>query len=326
LSYTLARYVPRWAAQQERKGRRSLERSLRQLELHVLPVLGAKQLGDIKPSEIIDLCWSLYRDGLGAKTVSNLRVTLSSVYSRAVFEQLVDSNPCKQIPRGELPGLGDYSPPKYEPTEVMALTTDPRIRLDRRVLYSLAFYLIERIGEACGCRFSDWDRSTKPLGTMTIDHQYDDQPLKSATGDHRAVRRVPVHPELARTLAHWKLSGFSEVYGRPPREDDFISPYPRTLGARTLSKAGHDLLADERTVGIPRLKGRGTHGFRKAFISMAHDAGANREAVRVLSHTGRSGDVLNTYTHWAWETLCETVELVRLPSAAQVISMEDRHA
>lgn len=53
---------------------------------------------------------------------------------------------------------------------------------------------------------------------------------------------------------------------------------------------------------------------------MAHEAGANREAVRVLTHTGRSRDVMDLYALWSWDKLCETAELVRLPTTAQVIA------
>jgi hypothetical protein len=86
------------------------------------------------------------------------------------------------------------------------------------------------------------------------------------------------------------------------------------------------LIEDEKRVGIEHKKGRATHGFRKAWISMAHDKNANREAVRVLTHTGRSRDVLDRYALWSWDKLCETVQLVQLPDTAQVIAFGGRHA
>jgi integrase len=325
-SYTLTAYVPRWAAHQERRKKRSLPRNLRQLELHVLPTLGAKQLGDVTPSDVLDLCWSLYGPSFGAKSVENVKKVLSSVFTRAQFEQLVDSNPCKLIPRGELPKTGSNPWPKYEPEEVAALLTDERIPPDRRVLYALAFYFAVRIGEACGFRFSDWDRTQKPLGLMLIDKQYDGQPLKPERDDYKAERRFPVHPEAARLLAWWKLAGFAERFGRPPRDDDPVSPYPRNMKARTLSKASHGLYADEKLTGVEHKPGRLTHGFRKAFISMARAAGANPDVIRTMTHPGGSRDILDVYTQWPWTSFCDAVRLVKLPEAAQVISLEDRRA
>lgn len=326
-SYTLAQYVERWAADQERKGRRSWERAVRQLELHALPVLGNKPLAEVTASEIVDLGWNVYQPGVfGAKSVDNLRGTLSSVYSRAVFEGLIDVNPVKMIPRGELPKVGDNPWPAYEPTDVAALLSNERIPSDRRILYACAFFFAVRIGEACGFRFSDWDQAAKPLGAMAIDKQYEGAELKGARDDYKAERRFPVAPAMAAFLGDWWSHGFEERYGRPPRRDDFISPYPRTMGAKTLSKADHDMYADRDAVGIEPKPGLLTHGLRKCWITMAHEAGANREAVRVLTHSGKSRDQLDDYVRWTWPALCEAVELVKLPTPAQIISLEDYRA
>jgi len=45
-----------------------------------------------------------------------------------------------------------------------------------------------------------------------------------------------------------------------------------------------------------------------------------------MTHTGRSRDILDVYTQWPWATFCDAVRVVKLPEAAQVISLEDRRA
>ncbi len=323
---TLSAYIDRWEARKARAGRRNVKKERRALELHVQPTLGQRHLNDLTPGDLLDLWWTLYNGGLSAKTIRNIHGSLSSVYSLAVLEQLVDINPCMQIPRGEMPRTGHNPWKKYEPEEVVALLTDERIRVDRRVLYALFFYFADREGEGCGFTFADYNRTLEPLGSMTIDKQYQGDPLKGSRDDYEATRRFPVHPDAAALLARWKLAGFASINGRPPRDNDPIVPNPATMKARSPNAVYKALIEDEKRIGIEHKRGRATHGFRKAWISMVHAAGADREVVRVLTHTGRPRDVLDLYTQWPWGKLCETVQLVQLPVAGEVTAIGGRYA
>ena len=327
---TFAEYVDRWSADQERRGRRNVKRERNQLELHVIPVLGDARLEDIRPADIVDLCWDLYESGYKASTITkNLKGMISSVFSHAVFEELCDFNPCASIPRNKLPKVGSNPWPPYKRHEVERLLSDPRIQPDRRMLYALAFFLMERCGEVCGIRFSDWDRSLKPLTGVTVESQYQHQPLKGSRDDYVARRRVPVHPQLEAMLVRWKVSGFEAVYHRPPREDDFIVPRlpPDTRKAQSHSLVWKDLEEEAEMVGVEKLPGRASHGFRKAFITLAcneDEAGAAPEAViKALSHTSKSQNAFERYRHWSWETFCNAVRCVELDLAepGQVISL-----
>jgi len=70
--------------------------------------------------------------------------------------------------------------------------------------------------------------SLSPLGSLQVHTQYDDQPLKTSSGDDTKERLVPVHADLARLLAEWHGAGFEEAYGRAPTLDDFIVPDPKS--------------------------------------------------------------------------------------------------
>lgn len=74
-------------------------------------------------------------------------------------------------------------------------------------------------------------------------------------------------------------------------------------------------------VGVEKKPGRSTHGFRKAFVSMARAGGANPDVIRALTHTGKSRDVLDLYTQWPRESFCEAVQCasVDLPQPEQAI-------
>ena len=193
----------------------------------------------------------------------------------------------------------------YRLHEAVALMTDPRIPADRRMLHTLQALTGMRIGEACGRRWRDYDRGTPGLGAMHVWSQYDDQPLKTGRAVHEKERFVPVHPALAKALAHWRLSGFAQLYGRPATDDDFIVPDPSTMGARTRSKAGKDHRGDVEALGIYQ-RGRLTHGLRRWFISACRNASARREVIELMTHNAK-GEVIDAYTSWEWSTLCDEI-------------------
>jgi integrase len=331
-----AEYVPHWAAVQRQRGRRNVGREQQQLLLHIVPILGRKRPADVTPGEIINLCWDLYNEGEGvlkASTITkNLKGSLSSLFSQAVLDRICEINPCMQIPRGALPTPGKNPWPPFEKAEVERLMTDPRIDLDRRMLYRLAFFLMERCGEACGIRFSDWDRTLTPLTGVTVATQYQKQPLKGTRDDHVAKRHVPAHSQLQPILEWWWAEGFESVFRRAPGPDDFIVPRlaPHSDKARSHSTVWKDLEDDMALVGVEKLPGRATHGFRKAFISMAcndDEAGmAPENVIKALSHTSKSREAFESYRVWSWETYCKAVECVRVDMSepGQLISMEDR--
>ena len=110
---------------------------------------------------------------------------------------------------------------------------------------------------------------------------------------------------LAKALAQWRLSGFAELYGRPPTDDDFIVPDPSSMGARTRSKAGKDHRGDVEALGIYQ-RGRLTHGLRRWFISACRNASARREVIELMTHNAK-GEVIDAYTSWEWSTLCDEI-------------------
>jgi hypothetical protein len=54
------------------------------------------------------------------------------------------------------------------------------------------------------------------------------------------------------------------------------------------------------------------HATRHTFITLARRGGARAEVVEQISHNAR-GTIVDHYTHWDWEPLCEAVLALQLP-------------
>src|SRR5262245_51491198 len=151
------------------------------LRIHILPVLGKLALTEIRAVHVRDFVRALIASKkLGAaRTIREVYATLSRLFTTAVEDELIESNPC-QLRRGsrELPKRRDADPAwrgeaTYTQNEVERLISVPVIPHDARVLYALKSIAMLRHGEACVLRFSDYDPAFEPLGRFRITRAYD---------------------------------------------------------------------------------------------------------------------------------------------------------
>ena len=325
-----------WKRDKADKDMRSLERAYGQYQQHISPRLGKREPDSVRPREVLAVLWDAYeRDEgkrralgkLGAKSVHNLKATLSSIYSFGVFEELVEMNVCRAVPKDKLPKRG--KPRRKVYTDVEAPLLMNHVRDDQpewRIFYCLQGLAGMRPGAAAGRRWSDLDWNTPVLPSLRVWSKYQDLPLKTSKGDDTKERTVPVHPDLGRVLRRWKLHGFAQRYGRPPRPDDFICPDARTMQALTPGRTSKAPDTDCPAVGIPD---KGNHALRRYFITYARRGGARKDMLERVTHNA-SGDILDVYTDpdGIWPALCEAVlclnvewprdNVVQLPLAASV--------
>ncbi len=323
---TLDELATRWAAEKAADGMRSLSDAEACYRNHVAPTLGDVALDDLTPRMVADLVTELGRRGLAAKTVRNVHGALHSILELGRFDELIGANPAS-LPRGKLPKVGKKKKPRFSRDELWQLMTDPAIAEHRRVFYALMGLAGLRLGEASGRRWRDLDEDAAGLAALTVDTQYDDQPLKTDDGEETHERIVPVHPALRATLERWRREGFAALYGRHPGADDWLCPDPKTGEPRTQNQAVKALYRDLARAGIPHRvggskRGRGCHAFRHAFISLARSDGARRDVLERVTHNAK-GDVLDGYTDWEWSAMCEAVSCLRLEvERAQVHHLE----
>jgi integrase len=317
--------VAAWKEDRDVKGMRSAERAYGQYHKHISPRLGKRPPDTVRPQEVCQVLQDAY-GGLSAKSVRNLRATLSGVYTFGCFQELCETNPCREIPKSELPALGKQKRPVYDDIDAPRLMAHESDEPEWRVFYCLEGLAGLRSGEAAGRRWRDLDWDSPGLASLRVSSQYQDQPLKTSSGDDSKERLVPVHPDLAVVLRSWKLSGFARRYGRHPKPDDFICPDVRTMLALTPGKVSKRPPKHCAALGIPS---KGNHGLRRHFITYARRGGARADMLERVTHNS-SGDIIDVYTDadGIWPALCEAVsclkvswpqdKVVRLPVAVSV--------
>ena len=305
---TLANYADGWLELRRVRGVRTVAHDEARLRLHVFPQLGARRLDTIGRKDIRELVESMRSKGqLAPKTIRNVYGTLRTLFRDAMIDELVAIDPCV-LPKGTLPSPRELSnssrtrrPSVFTRDEMHLLVTDERVALDRRIFYALLFLTGMRHGEAAGRRWRDLDESSEPLQALTVATQYNDEPLKTKT-----PRVVPVHRALAAILKDWKEAGFEASYGRRPQAGDFICPSV-TTGCRARGTTLRNLQLDSALIGVTP---RRVHDTRHTFISLARRDGARKDVLERVTHNA-AGDIVDRYTTFDWEPLCEAVACLK---------------
>lgn len=315
--HTLDELAEPWLA--GREGTRSGRDDRGRYERYISPVLGGRAIDTIRPVDVAQLVEGLKRDTtLAANTVRTIHSVLSGLLEHARFSEIIDSNPARHLPRGTLPRKGSRQVQPYSRAEVVRLLTSPDVPPDHLALLALCALGGLRLGEACGRRWRDLDTQAPGLWCMVVSTQYDDAPLKGAEDEHTATRYVPVHPVLREILTAWWVTGWEARYGRRPDAGDLISPDPRTMGARTTSQSGQALDRTLAAIGVTKVPRRRVHALRASFISFARSDGAREDVLERITHNAR-GTVVDGYTYFGWEALCESVRALRVDLAGPTV-------
>ena len=322
---TAADYLAKWIEGRRAAGVCNVSDEELWMNEHVLPVIGDKPLHAVKRRDVKRMVAKLRektseRTGrrYAPRTVLHVYRTLVTAFRDAVDDGLVAATPCTlRTRKGELPKLRDADPTfranaVYTRDEAVALLSDERTALDRRVLYALMLLGGLRWSEAAGRRWRDLDTSARPLGRLTVASQADGPRAEKGTKTGE-TRDVPLHPALASILAEWKVWGFAKLFGRPPRPDDPIVPSRASREAllfRSTSGGYESLVRDIerlRLRRVPHLR----HSMRATFLSMLEIDGANMAIARRATHAAPS-DVVGGYIRTSWADLCREIAKLRL--------------
>ena len=150
---TLQQFLPYWLEDVQKPAvhARTYLRYETQLRLHILPLLGSKELSKLSPQHVQNFYSQMLKKGLSPQSVRLLQAMLHKAFDYAVRIGLLSRNVCDAV-----------TLPKVERPEIRSLTADQIIQLlqaARRhrveALFVLASVTGMRRGELLGLKWSD---------------------------------------------------------------------------------------------------------------------------------------------------------------------------
>ena len=292
------------------------------LDKHVLPVLGDLELVDVTSKRLADLIHGLrFKTKLANRTVRNVYTVIAATMRDAAIDGRITSTPCTLTDQ-QLGEVVDKDPEwrqgaVFDRFEAEALISDPRIPLDRRVVYGFGLLAGLRPGEAAALRWRHYDQTREPLGMLTVALSYATHKSKTKRTKTLSVRHVPVHPALAELLEMWRAA-YLEVMGEEPGPEALIVPLPPEV--KRTSRTGERFRGWDytgrrwREVDLPALgwRARSVYDGKSTFITLAIEDGANPDVIRDrVTHTKSRKDAFGGYDrgpHWV-ETCHEVAKL-----------------
>lgn len=334
---TLRDYVGPWCDDREARGIGSAQTDRTRLEQYILcakvdgdQLLGDLPIEDIRPYHARNLIRGLRartgEDRLAPRTIKHIYRLLHNVFTSAVVEERIISNPIK-VEKSELPKMVDADREwrinaTYLVLEVELLISSPLLPPERRVLYALKAIAGMRHGEAAALCWRHIDYTYEPLAKVNIVQAYDsiDRVVKETKSEE--VRAVPLHPTLAMILAAWK-EHWEHVYGRKPTPDDFVAP-TRTMQPVNAADLGHAMHDDLDALGLRKEAGktrkRGGHDLRSWYKTRTVEDGGDSLIVRRTTHAPPK-DVNGGYERFTWATICREVSKLKISVLGEALAI-----
>lgn len=256
------------------------------------------------------------------KSIWNAYGVVQALFRDARRHELIFEDPCALDERDLGPNV-DADPEwregaVFEREELELLISSPLIPADRHVWYALEGLAAMRLGEAAAFRWRHWMAQLEPLGGILVAKSHGKEHTKT-----KRVRKMPVHPVLARMLTEWRLSGWPRMMGRHPGPDDLVIPcsapgagkgYRLPLGAmRTEKYVSSRTMRDLAALGLRHRRG---HDLRATTITCAIIDGANESHLQACTHTPKKKAAFDLYNRIPWAAKCEAVAKLQVRGVA----------
>jgi len=267
----------------------TLAEYVRDLEGHVLPVLGHRRLAEIEPRHIKILAADLASEGRAPSTVRNIIAPVRALFATALEDGVIRINPCAglRLPGGTSPDRHARALTDTELTRLIAETPE-----HWRLLVSFLAQTGLRVGELIVLQWGDVDLDRRRVQVRRRLYKGVVDAPKSRYG----IRDVPLSPSLA--------TGLAEYRAQTPYPENSDLVFPTRTGTE---QAGSNLL--RRIVkpaavlaGVP---GAGLHTLRHTCASMLFRSGWNAKQVQMVLGHHSPAFTMSTYVHLIPEDLPE---------------------
>jgi integrase len=269
------------------------------LRLHAYPVLGAKELRQVKPSTV--QTWLRGLDGLAASYRRVIYANVSGIFAAAVDDELLPKNPCRAA-SVRRPKVNQRKVVPWPVEQVLAV--EAALSEKWRIVATLASGLGLRQGEVFGLSPDDVDFLRGRVEVRRQVKVYANNKQAFALPKGRKVRTVPlpdsVRDDLAAYLAKFPAVPvtlpWENLDGKPVTVPLVVTSRERTAPNRNYfnAKVWKPALAE---AGIDDDRHNGCHALRHFYASVLLDAGESIKAVSEYLGHSDPGFTLRVYTH-----------------------------
>jgi integrase len=304
---TLGEYLTeRWLPVQEARLRRSTYDSYRRnIELHVIPALGRRQLDQLRPEDIDVFYAALLKGGrkkrpgekgptkgLAPKSVHNIHVMLNKALGDAARKGTVVRN---VVALADAPSLQARKRPEIKAWEIDQLVRFLDAIAPHRMgpAFHFAAHTGMRRGEVLGVRWSDLDldagRVSVRQALVSVAYKLSISDVKTGT----SRRTIDVDEDVIQVLRDWRKVRTEERDGVVPEPDDLV--FVKADGTSMHPDIFSQLF--DRTVAKIDVPDISLHDLRHTHATLLLKAGVNVKVVSERLGHANVAFTMNVYQH-----------------------------
>ena len=281
-------YAEKWLALPHNRKDNTQNTYVRSLEMHIYPVLGKKEINQIKRKDLKALFDNLAINGMATSNFQNIKAPLNHIFNQAVLDEHIDHNPLVGLTFSNKRNI------KIQPlTEDEAFNLlDEANKYREGLFYPQLLTLLStglRVGELCGLQWQDIDFEGTSLDVERQVHK-----AKETTTKNGKTRTVEMPLLLTSTLKALKTEKQKEALrkGRPFCKWCFTFNGRDPMvpnGIKTTLDACLD------NAGLPHMR---IHDLRHTYATIRLMKGDNIGDVSYQMGHSSIKITFDTYTHW----------------------------
>ena len=287
---TLKQYGEKWLQLPNKTGETTLHAYKRNLEMHVYPVLGNRQIDQVKRKDFKGMFDGLLIKGMAESNFQNIKSPLSKIFNHAIDAELIEVNPLSGLnyskqrtidikPLSEedsftfLEAAKEYQDGRFYPHFLMLLRTGLRI------------------GELLGLQWNDFDFENRQV--LIQRHMVEAVPVdKTKNGTTRTVDMTPHLTETLKTFQREQMKKSLKA-GTPFPEWCFV------LKGKSNPMSGDWLRITMKEIleiaGLPDMR---VHDLRHSYATIRLSRGHNLGDCSYQMGHSSIKITFDTYTHW----------------------------
>jgi len=295
---TFADYAAGWLAAQT-FDRSTYQATELRIRLHVNPVLGAKELRNIRPSGI--QAWVRSMSKLAATYQRTIFSNVSTIFAAAVDDEVIAKNPCS-APSVRKPRADQRHVIPWETKQVKAVRDALPQRY--RIVAVVAAGLGLRQGEVFGLSPDDVDFLRGKVEVRRQVKLYANGQQAFALPKGRKTRTVPLPPsvrdELAAYLAKYPVRNVTMPWGDLGASEISVPLIVTSRESKAINRNYFNQFiwkAALKRAGVPPTRDNGMHALRHAFGSVLIDGGESIKAVSEYLGHASPAFTMSVYVH-----------------------------